>query len=138
MTLGAGAQSAALRYYFFAERQAAKIDDLPKGTPLRDVSSVGIIGAGTMGGGIAMNFLNAGIPVTILEMKPDALERGDDLAFLDGQLFGIAKSGEIGVRAEGHRGKARLLPAALPVEAHDLAPPERNCRSHDPDVACSR
>ena len=71
-----GPQSAAQRYSFFAERQAAKIPDVPDDTPLIDVKSVGIIGAGTMGGGIAMNFANAGIPVTIVELQPDALERG--------------------------------------------------------------
>jgi 3-hydroxyacyl-CoA dehydrogenase len=76
MELMTGAQSAAQRYYFFAERQANKIPDVPDDTPLIPVKKVGIIGAGTMGGGIAMNFLNAGIPVTIVEVKQDALERG--------------------------------------------------------------
>ncbi|MCV0383589.1 MAG: enoyl-CoA hydratase/isomerase family protein [Erythrobacter sp.] len=71
-----GTQSKAMRHYFFAERAANKIDDIPSDTPLIDVKKVGIIGAGTMGGGIAMNFLSAGIPVTILEMKQDALDRG--------------------------------------------------------------
>ena len=72
----AGAQSAAQRYAFFAERQAAKIPDVPDDTPLLPVNSVGVIGAGTMGGGIAMTFANAGIPVTIVEVKQDALDRG--------------------------------------------------------------
>ena len=71
-----GSQSAAMRHYFFAERAANKIDDVPADTPLIPIEKVGIIGAGTMGGGIAMNFLSAGIPVTILEMKQDALDRG--------------------------------------------------------------
>jgi 3-hydroxyacyl-CoA dehydrogenase len=71
-----GTQSAAQRYYFFAERQAAKIPDVPKDTPQIEVNSVGILGAGTMGGGIAMNFANAGIPVTIVEQTDEALERG--------------------------------------------------------------
>src|SRR5579859_6741809 len=71
-----GAQSAAQRYAFFAERQANKIPDVPDDTPQIPVGSVGIIGAGTMGGGIAMNFANAGIPVTIVEVKQDALDRG--------------------------------------------------------------
>ncbi|MFM8940839.1 MAG: enoyl-CoA hydratase-related protein, partial [Phenylobacterium sp.] len=71
-----GSQSAAQRYSFFAERQAQKIPDVPDDTPLIPVKSVGIIGAGTMGGGIAMNFLNAGIPVTIVEQKQEALDRG--------------------------------------------------------------
>ncbi|MXO87056.1 3-hydroxyacyl-CoA dehydrogenase [Altererythrobacter aurantiacus] len=71
-----GTQSAAMQHYFFAERAANKIDDVPSDTKLIDVKKVGIIGAGTMGGGIAMNFLSAGIPVTMLEMKQDALDRG--------------------------------------------------------------
>ncbi len=71
-----GLQSRAQRYVFFAERMAAKIDSLPADTAPLPVKSVGIIGAGTMGGGIAMNFLNVGIPVTIVEMKEEALTRG--------------------------------------------------------------
>ncbi len=71
-----GSQSAAQRHMFFAERQAAKIDGLPKDVQLRDIKKVGVIGAGTMGGGISMNFLQAGIPVTIVEMAKDALDRG--------------------------------------------------------------
>lgn len=71
-----GTQSKAMRHYFFAERAANKIDDVPADTPLIPIKKVGVIGAGTMGGGIAMNFLSAGIPVTILEMKQDALDRG--------------------------------------------------------------
>ncbi|UHC18306.1 3-hydroxyacyl-CoA dehydrogenase NAD-binding domain-containing protein [Methylobacterium currus] len=74
--LVSGTQSAAQRYVFFAERQAAKIPDVPDDTPARPVARVGVIGAGTMGGGISMNFLNAGIPVTIVEMKREALDRG--------------------------------------------------------------
>jgi 3-hydroxyacyl-CoA dehydrogenase len=69
-------ESRALRHVFAAERAAAKIPDLPEGTPLRPVASVGVIGAGTMGGGITMNFLNAGIPVVLLEMKQEALDKG--------------------------------------------------------------
>jgi 3-hydroxyacyl-CoA dehydrogenase len=76
MGLVTGPQSAAQRYYFFAERQANKIPDLPKDLELIAVKTVGIIGAGTMGGGIAMNFLNAGIPVTIVETVREALDRG--------------------------------------------------------------
>ncbi len=71
-----GSQSAAQRYYFFAERQVAKIPDIPKDTPLIDIKKVGIIGAGTMGGGITMNFVNAGIPVTLVEVKKEFLDRG--------------------------------------------------------------
>ena len=76
MKLMTGTQSAAMRHYFFAERAANKIDDVPRDTPLIPITKVGVIGAGTMGGGITMNFLSAGIPVTILEMAQDALERG--------------------------------------------------------------
>ena len=74
--LVSGPQSAAQRYSFFAERQANKIPDVPDDTALISLSKVGIIGAGTMGGGIAMNFVNAGIPVTIVEVKQEALDRG--------------------------------------------------------------
>ena len=69
-------ESRALRHLFFAERAASKIPDVPSDTPKRDIQKVGVIGAGTMGGGISMNFLNAGIPVTILETKQEALDRG--------------------------------------------------------------
>lgn len=69
-------ESRALRHIFFSERAASKIPDVPSDTPQRAVKTVGVIGAGTMGGGIAMNFLNAGIPVTILETKQEALDRG--------------------------------------------------------------
>jgi 3-hydroxyacyl-CoA dehydrogenase len=69
-------QAKALQHVFFAERKAANIPNLDKSVKPRDVKTVGIIGAGTMGGGIAMNFLNVGIPVTLLEVKQDALERG--------------------------------------------------------------
>ena len=76
MKLMSGSQSAAQRHMFFAERQAAKIDGLPKDIRLREVSKVGVIGAGTMGGGITMNFLQKGIPVTIVEMAQENLDRG--------------------------------------------------------------
>ena len=76
LKLMGGSQSAAQRYMFFAERQAAKIDGLPKDIALRKIDKVGVIGAGTMGGGISMNFLTAGIPVTIVEMVQENLDRG--------------------------------------------------------------
>jgi 3-hydroxyacyl-CoA dehydrogenase len=66
----------ALRHAFLGERAASKIPDVPEDTPQRAIQRVAVIGAGTMGGGISMNFLNAGIPVTLLEMKQDALDRG--------------------------------------------------------------
>ncbi|MDT7834865.1 3-hydroxyacyl-CoA dehydrogenase NAD-binding domain-containing protein [Aquabacterium sp. OR-4] len=69
-------EAKALRHAFFGERAASKIPDVPEGTPQRAIAKVGVIGAGTMGGGITMNFLNAGVPVTMLEMKQDALDRG--------------------------------------------------------------
>jgi len=71
-----GTQSKAQQYYFFAERAALKIPGLPKETKPIEVNRVGILGAGTMGGGIAMNFANVGIPVTIVEQNEEALERG--------------------------------------------------------------
>ena len=70
------AESKALRHAFFAMRAAAKIPDVPSSTPLRAIKSVAVIGAGTMGGGIAMNFANAGIPVTVLETTQAALDKG--------------------------------------------------------------
>ena len=71
-----GTQSGAQRHIFFAERQAGKIPDLPDETPVRKIERVGIVGAGTMGGGIAMAFLNAGLPVTIADTEQAALDRG--------------------------------------------------------------
>ena len=76
MELMMGPQSAAQRYYFFAERTAQKIPDVPEDTQTRPIARVGVLGAGTMGGGISMNFLNAGIPVTIVEVAQEALDRG--------------------------------------------------------------
>ena len=76
MELMESPESAAQRYYFFAEREGAKVPDLPKDTETLPVKAVGVIGAGTMGGGITMNFLNAGIPVTLVEMSQAALDRG--------------------------------------------------------------
>ena len=69
-------ESKAQRYFFFAEREAAKIPDVPGDTPAKDIKKAAVIGAGTMGGGIAMNFANAGIPVTVVEMAQEALDRG--------------------------------------------------------------
>ena len=69
-------ESRALRHLFMAERATSKIPDVPEDTPKREIKSVAVIGAGTMGGGISMNFLNAGIPVKILEMKQEALDKG--------------------------------------------------------------
>ena len=74
--LMAGTQSKALRHVFFAEREAAKIPDIGPDTPVRPVKSVAIIGAGTMGGGIAMNFANVGMPVTLIDSTDEFLDRG--------------------------------------------------------------
>ncbi|KQN40493.1 3-hydroxyacyl-CoA dehydrogenase [Sphingomonas sp. Leaf407] len=76
MKLMFSVQSAAQRHIFFSERKASRIDGIAKDIALRPVNRVGVIGAGTMGGGIAMNFLSAGVPVTIVEMQQDALDRG--------------------------------------------------------------
>jgi 3-hydroxyacyl-CoA dehydrogenase len=76
MELMSGTQAKAQQYFFFAERKANKIEGLPENTTPRDIRRVGVIGAGTMGGGISMNFLSAGIPVTIIEMGQEALDRG--------------------------------------------------------------
>ena len=76
LKLISGNQSAAQRYFFFAQRQVAKIPDIPKETELLEIKKVGIIGAGTMGGGIAMNFANVGIPVTLIEQNQERLDKG--------------------------------------------------------------
>jgi 3-hydroxyacyl-CoA dehydrogenase len=86
-------QSAALRHMFFAEREAAKVRGLSKDTPLRDVNKVGVIGAGTMGSGIAMNFANAGMQVVLLEVDDEALSRG--LAIIDRNYQGGVKRGKL-------------------------------------------
>ena len=88
-----GPESRALRHAFFGERAAGKIADVPEDTPRRKISKVAVIGAGTMGGGIAMNFLNAGIPVTILEMKQEALDRG--VATIRKNYEGTVKKGRL-------------------------------------------
>jgi 3-hydroxyacyl-CoA dehydrogenase len=69
-------ESKSLRHAFFAERQTSKIPDVPEDTPTRDIRKAAVVGAGTMGGGIAMNFANAGLPVTILDSTQEALDRG--------------------------------------------------------------
>ena len=76
MKLMTGTQSAAQRYMFFAQRQVTKIPDIEPDTEIKDINSVGVIGAGTMGGGISMNFANVGIPVTIIEQSQERLDKG--------------------------------------------------------------
>lgn len=86
-------ESKSLRHLFFAERAASKIPDVPEDTPIRDIKKVGIIGAGTMGGGIAMNFLNAGVPVVVLEMKQEAIDKG--FGVLKGNYEAQVKKGKL-------------------------------------------
>jgi 3-hydroxyacyl-CoA dehydrogenase len=93
MELMSGPQSAAQQYFFFAERQAARIPDVPRDTPEIPIAKVGVIGAGTMGGGIAMNMANVGIPVTIVETTPEALDRG--LGVIRNNYENTAKKGRI-------------------------------------------
>ncbi|MHB1690454.1 MAG: 3-hydroxyacyl-CoA dehydrogenase NAD-binding domain-containing protein [Thiomonas sp.] len=86
-------ESQALRHAFFAERAASKIPDVPADTPTRTIAKVGVIGAGTMGGGISMNFLNVGIPVTLLETRQEALDRG--VATIHKNYDNSAKKGKL-------------------------------------------
>ncbi len=86
-------QSASLQYMFFAEREAAKVRGMSRDTAQRDIRKVGIIGGGTMGGGIAMSFANAGIPVTLIEINDEALERG--LSIVDKNYAGSVKRGKL-------------------------------------------
>src|SRR5213594_1905450 len=89
-------QSRALRHAFFGERAAAKIPDVPEDTPLRKIEKMAVVGAGTMGGGITMNFLSAGVPVALLEMKQEALDRG--LATIRRNYEASAKKGRLTAR----------------------------------------
>jgi 3-hydroxyacyl-CoA dehydrogenase len=93
LELQSSTESRAQRYIFFAERETAKIPDVPADTTPIPIASVGVIGAGTMGGGIAMNFLNAGIPVTLVEMNQEALDRG--LAVIRRNYEATAKKGRM-------------------------------------------
>ncbi|MDP5116358.1 MAG: 3-hydroxyacyl-CoA dehydrogenase NAD-binding domain-containing protein [Burkholderiaceae bacterium] len=83
----------ALRHLFVAQRATTKIADVPADTPVREIKSVAVIGAGTMGGGISMNFLNAGIPVKILEMKQEALDKG--IAIIEKNYQSQVKKGKL-------------------------------------------
>jgi 3-hydroxyacyl-CoA dehydrogenase len=115
--LMSGLQSAAQRHAFFAERQAAKIDGLDPDAALLPVKSVGIIGAGTMGGGIAMNFLNVGIPVTIVETKQEALDRG--LAVIRKNYENSAKKGRFPMEEVEAR-MGRLTPTLALEDLNDV------------------
>ena len=113
LELVAGVQSAAQRYAFFAERAVWKIPDVPQDTPQLPVAKVGVIGAGTMGGGIAMNFLNIGIPVTIVETQQAALDRG--IATVRRNYENTAKRGRL-TAADVERRMA-LLTGTLALDA---------------------
>jgi len=102
-------ESAAQRYYFFAEREAAKVLDVPADTAQREIKKAGIVGAGTMGGGIAMNFANAGIPVSLLEVKQEALDRG--LTTIRTNYENTAKRG--GMKAEDVDKRMALIKPTL-------------------------
>jgi len=102
-------QSRAQRYVFFSERKVWKIADVPEDTPVLPIRKVGVIGAGTMGGGISMNFLNAGIPVTIVEAAQDALERG--VATIRRNYDNTAKKGRMA--AADVEARMRLLSPGL-------------------------
>jgi 3-hydroxyacyl-CoA dehydrogenase len=86
-------QARAQQHFFFAERAASALPKIPKDTPVRDIKKAAIIGAGTMGGGIAMNFANAGIPVTLLELEQAALDKG--LALIRRNYENSAKKGKL-------------------------------------------
>ena len=113
LELMSGPQSAAQRYSFFAERQAQKIPDVPDDTPTIPVNKVGIIGAGTMGGGIAMNFANVGIPVVLIEVKQEALDRG--LATIRKNYERTASRG--GITAEQVEERCALITGSLEMES---------------------
>jgi 3-hydroxyacyl-CoA dehydrogenase len=113
MELMQGTQSAAQRYVFFAERQVWKIPDVPEDTPTIAVAKVGMVGAGTMGGGIAMNFANIGIPVTLVETKQDALDRG--FGVIRKNYETTAKRGKL--KPEDVEKRMGLLQGTLQLEA---------------------
>ncbi len=126
-------ESKALRHAFFGERAASKVPDVPADTPLRDIKSAAVIGAGTMGAGIAMNFANAGIPVKMLEMKQEALDKG--LATIRKNYENTMKKGKLTQEQldkrmgliTGTLSYADLAPADIVVEAvfEDMAVKEK-------------
>ncbi|GAB5449791.1 MAG: 3-hydroxyacyl-CoA dehydrogenase NAD-binding domain-containing protein [Halioglobus sp.] len=116
MELLSSPQSAAQQYFFFAERQAAKVVDLPADTPERPINKVGVIGAGTMGGGIAMNMANVGLPVTLVEVKQEALDRG--LAVVRRNYENTARKGRLS--AEEVEERCKLIEGSLEMQdLHD-------------------
>jgi 3-hydroxyacyl-CoA dehydrogenase len=139
VTLMDTGESRALRHLFAAERAATKIDDLPRDTPRRPVATVGVIGAGTMGGGITMNFLNADIPVVMLEVTQQALDRG--LATIRRNYENSMRKGRLTPEQVSHRmalitptlDYADLRDADLVIEAvfEELAVKEKVFRTLD-------
>ncbi len=115
MELMAGVQSKAQRYLFFAEREAAKIPGISADLKQRTIKKVGVIGAGTMGGGISMNFLSAGFPVVIVETSEAALARG--VGVVRGNYENTAKKGRL--TAEAVERNMGLLTPTLSLD--DLA-----------------
>ena len=112
-------ESKALRHAFFAERAASKVPDVPADTPTREIRSAAVVGAGTMGGGIAMNFANAGIPVTILETKQDALDKG--LATIRKNYENTVKKGKLAPeKAEQRVGLIRGTLAYADIAGADI------------------
>ncbi len=112
-----GPQSAAQRYMFFAERQAAKIPDVPADTQKIPVNKAGVIGAGTMGGGITMNLVNVGIPVTIVETTQEALDRG--LKVVRGNYENTARKGKI-TQADVETRMALITPSLNLADLADM------------------
>ncbi len=106
-------ESRALRHLFFAERAAAKIDDIPADTAIREIKKAAVIGAGTMGGGIAMNFANAGIPVTVIEAKQEALDKG--LEIIRGNYANTVSKGKLAQDAMDRR--VGLIKGSLDLKA---------------------
>lgn len=116
-------QSAAMRHLFFAEREAARVAGIDRDIALREIRTVGIVGGGTMGGGIAMSFANAGFDVTLIEIDDEALGRG--LAIIDGNYEGSVRRGKLGAdqaatcreRIRGATDYSALAEADLVIEA---------------------
>ncbi|MGI9428126.1 MAG: 3-hydroxyacyl-CoA dehydrogenase NAD-binding domain-containing protein [Bythopirellula sp.] len=108
-------QSVALRYLFFAERQCAKIPDIPEDLPTPEIDSAFVIGAGTMGTGISMNFANAAIPVSLYDKNPESLERS--ISAIEKNYAGLVKKGRL-TEAEA----AERVSRVTPVDSWDLLP----------------
>ena len=112
-------ESSALRHAFFAERAASKIADVPEDTPTRPIRQAAVIGAGTMGGGIAMNFANAGIPVTVLEADRERIDKG--LGLIRKSYEGSAKKGKLtAAQVEERMGLLRPTLSYADVAAADI------------------